>query len=110
MKWFRAADYYQRDAWRAERRCGAGVTIQHAFHYIDLLELLVGPAASVEAKMCNLSHPDVDVVLCGPANNEHVREACTALAKGPLDEEELAWMRRVGDHDYGRSPVAALAD
>ena len=46
----------------------------------------------------NLSHPGVDMTLCGPSNREHVREACEALAKGPLDEGELAWMRRVGDH------------
>jgi len=58
----------------------------------------------------NLSHPAVDMTLCGPANREHVREACEALAKGPMDEGELAWMRRVGDHVYGRSPVSALAD
>ena len=50
------------------------------------------------------------MVLSGPASTEHVREACTALAKGPLDEDELAWMRRVGDHVYGRSPVTRLAD
>ena len=57
-----------------------------------------------------LSHPEVDMVLCGPANTQHVEEACTALAKGPLDEEELVWMRRVGDHVYGRSPVSAFVD
>lgn len=57
-----------------------------------------------------LSHPAVDMVLSGPASTEHVREACTALSKGPLDEDELAWMRRVGDHVYGRSPVTRLAD
>jgi aryl-alcohol dehydrogenase-like predicted oxidoreductase len=58
----------------------------------------------------NLSHPAVDMTLCGPATREHVREACEALAKGPMDEGELAWMRRVGDHVYGRSPVTSLAD
>jgi aryl-alcohol dehydrogenase-like predicted oxidoreductase len=57
-----------------------------------------------------LSNPAVDMVLCGPANTEHVREACTALDKGPLDPDELAWMKRVGDHVYGRSPTAALFD
>jgi aryl-alcohol dehydrogenase-like predicted oxidoreductase len=57
-----------------------------------------------------LSQPEVDLVLSGPANTRQVEEACTALAKGPLDEEELAWMRRIGDHVYGRSPVKALAD
>jgi aryl-alcohol dehydrogenase-like predicted oxidoreductase len=57
-----------------------------------------------------LSQPGVDMTLCGPANREHVRAACEALAKGPMDEGEQAWMRRVGDHLYGRSPVSAMAD
>lgn len=57
-----------------------------------------------------LSHPGVDLVLSGPANREQVREACDALAKGPLDEDELAWMRRVGDHVYGRTPLRSVTD
>jgi aryl-alcohol dehydrogenase-like predicted oxidoreductase len=57
-----------------------------------------------------LSHPDVNAVLCGPANTDQVEEAITALAKGPLDEEELAWMRRVGDHVYRGSAVRRLMD
>ena len=35
MKWFRPTDYYLMDDWRSKRDEGAGVTIQHAFHYID---------------------------------------------------------------------------
>lgn len=61
MKWFRAADYYKMDAWRSNRKCGAGVTIQHAFHYIDLLQYLMGPAASVVAEMRNLAHPEIKI-------------------------------------------------
>jgi aryl-alcohol dehydrogenase-like predicted oxidoreductase len=67
------------------------------------------PSAGDCYRFC-LSHPAVDMTLCGPANGDHVREACDALAKGPLEEEELAWMRRVGDHVYGRSPVSPLAN
>ena len=67
------------------------------------------PRASHCYRFC-LSNPEVDMVLCGPASIEHVREACTALEKGPLDDDELAWIRRVGDHVYGRSPVRRLAD
>ena len=59
MKWYRSSEYYKMDAWRSERKSGAGVTIQHAFHYIDLLQYLMGPAASVEARMRNLNHADV---------------------------------------------------
>lgn len=59
MKWYRAAEYYHMDAWRSSRQSGAGVTVQHAFHYIDLLQYLMGPAKRVHAKMSNLAHPDV---------------------------------------------------
>jgi predicted dehydrogenase len=61
MKWYRAADYYHMDAWRSSRQSGAGVTVQHAFHYIDLLQYLMGPARRVEARMSNLAHPDVQL-------------------------------------------------
>ncbi len=61
MKWFRSTEYYLTDAWRSQRRSGAGVTIQHAFHYIDLVAYLAGQAESVQAQMCNLAHPDVEL-------------------------------------------------
>lgn len=61
MKWYRSADYYRSDAWRSDRCSGAGVTIQHAFHYIDLLSYLAGPAESVHARMANLGHPDIPI-------------------------------------------------
>ncbi len=61
MKWFRSAEYYKSDAWRSSRRSGAGVTVQHAFHYIDLLQYIAGPLACVEARMENLSHPEVQL-------------------------------------------------
>ncbi len=61
MKWYRNADYYKMDAWRSNRKCGAGVTIQHAFHYIDILHYLMGRGAEVSAAMCNLAHPDVSL-------------------------------------------------
>ena len=48
-----------------------------------------------------LSHPAPDVVLCGPASAAQMTEAISAFDQGPLDAEELAWMRRVGDHIYG---------
>jgi predicted dehydrogenase len=59
MKWYRAPEYYHRDPWRSSRKSGAGVTVQHAFHYIDLLQYLAGPVCAVEARMSNLAHPSV---------------------------------------------------
>lgn len=61
MKWFRSTDYYRMDDWRMSRRSGAGVTIQQAFHYIDLLQYLVGPVKRVDARMSNLAHPDIEL-------------------------------------------------
>jgi aryl-alcohol dehydrogenase-like predicted oxidoreductase len=58
------------------------------------------PSAGDCYRFC-LSNPDVDMTLCGPSTTEHVRIACDALTKGPMTEDELAWMRRVGDHIYG---------
>lgn len=48
-----------------------------------------------------LTHPNVDVVLCGPSGREQLNEGLQALRSGPLDADELAWMRAVGDHVHG---------
>jgi predicted dehydrogenase len=88
MKWFRSTEYYHSDAWRMSRKSGAGVTVQHAFHYVDLLQYLVGPVSKVHARMTNLAHPMVpleDTLLafvdfkCGA---QGVVEASTALWPG----------------------------
>jgi predicted dehydrogenase len=88
MKWFRSTEYYRSDAWRVSRRSGAGVTINQAFHYVDLLQYLVGPARAVNARMTNLAHPEIpleDTLVafveyeCGA---QGVVEASTALWPG----------------------------
>jgi UDP-N-acetyl-2-amino-2-deoxyglucuronate dehydrogenase len=61
MKWYRTTEYYYSESWRSQRRSGAGVTIQHAFHYFDLLHFLNGPVAAVQASMANLAHPGVEL-------------------------------------------------
>jgi aryl-alcohol dehydrogenase-like predicted oxidoreductase len=43
-----------------------------------------------------LTRPEVDVCLTGPANAAQMEEALEALRRGPMSQEELAWMRRVG--------------
>jgi aryl-alcohol dehydrogenase-like predicted oxidoreductase len=48
-----------------------------------------------------LSRPGIDICLTGPKNEEQMREALAALDRGPMTEEELDWMRRVGDHIHG---------
>ena len=61
MKWYRSSDYYALDAWRSSRAQGAGVTIQHAFHYLDLLHHLLGPVRKVQSWMWNAAHPEVPI-------------------------------------------------
>jgi predicted aldo/keto reductase-like oxidoreductase len=43
-----------------------------------------------------LSRPEVDVCLTGAANSAQMDEALEAVGRGPMTEEELAWMGRVG--------------
>lgn len=43
-----------------------------------------------------LTNPSVDVCLCGPANRAQVDEGMAALDRGPMDADEIAWMKRVG--------------
>lgn len=54
-----------------------------------------------------LSQPAVGVCMTGPSTADHVAQALEALRLGPLDPEQLAWMRRVGDAIYGK-PRSAL--
>jgi len=45
-----------------------------------------------------LSNLSVDVCMTGPASEAQADDALRALELGPMSQEELAWMRRVGDH------------
>ncbi|HUJ22821.1 MAG TPA: aldo/keto reductase [Bryobacteraceae bacterium] len=49
-----------------------------------------------------LTRPEVDVCMTGPANSEQMDGALKALRAGPMQEEELAWMRRVGAAIHAR--------
>ena len=88
MKWFRPQEYYGLAAWRSSREHGAGVTVQQAFHYYDLLLYLMGPVQRVWARMENLGHPgvpveDTTVALLEYASGARgVMEASTAMYPG----------------------------
>jgi aryl-alcohol dehydrogenase-like predicted oxidoreductase len=43
-----------------------------------------------------LTRSEVDVCLTGPANAAQMEEALRTLRLGPMTDDELAWMRRVG--------------
>lgn len=45
-----------------------------------------------------LTNPAVNVCIAGPKNIAEMEEALAALDRGPMSTDEMAWMRRVGDH------------
>jgi aryl-alcohol dehydrogenase-like predicted oxidoreductase len=47
-----------------------------------------------------MTHPMVDVCMSGPKNQEEMREALAALQLGPLSEEEMDRMKRIGAYIY----------
>jgi len=44
----------------------------------------------------------VNVCLTGPSTAAQVDENLKALEAGPLDEEEMVRVRRIGKHIYGK--------
>jgi aryl-alcohol dehydrogenase-like predicted oxidoreductase len=56
-----------------------------------------------------LGHPQVDMCLCGPRNSVELGDALDALERGPMDADEMAWMRRVGDAVHGSKAVSSPA-
>jgi len=57
-----------------------------------------------------MSNASVDLCLAGPDDPEQMKQALEALEAGPMSEDELAWMRRVGDHIYSNSSGASIMD
>jgi aryl-alcohol dehydrogenase-like predicted oxidoreductase len=60
------------------------------------------PLTEAECYRFVLSHPDVDVCVTAPSTAARMEENFQALDAGPLDDEEMARVRRIGRHIYGR--------
>jgi aryl-alcohol dehydrogenase-like predicted oxidoreductase len=45
-----------------------------------------------------LTNPAVDICMCAPRSESDLDEALTTIERGPMSEDELAWMKRVGAH------------
>jgi aryl-alcohol dehydrogenase-like predicted oxidoreductase len=60
------------------------------------------PLSAADCYRFVLSHPDVDVCLTAPSTAAQMEDNLRALDAGPLDEEEMARVRRIGMHIYGR--------
>jgi len=68
-------------------------------HLLDPKKILPGEAVPRVSDCYRfvLSQPQIDLCMSGPANVEQMKEGLSALDRGPLSEDEMAWMRRIGD-------------
>ena len=56
---------------------------------------------AVECYRFVLSNPAVDLCMTGPRTFDQMKENLQILEQGPMTDEELARLRRIGDHIYG---------
>lgn len=56
------------------------------------------PLTAADCYRFVLSHPAVDVCMMGAKNREQMRENLKVLQSGPLPEEKLEVIRKIGDH------------
>jgi aryl-alcohol dehydrogenase-like predicted oxidoreductase len=60
------------------------------------------PLSAMDCYRFVLSNPAVDVCMTGARTLEMMRENLKTLDSGPLSEVEMARIRRIGDHIYGK--------
>jgi len=60
-----------------------------------------GPATAGQCYRFCLSNPNVDVVLCSPGSLAELKEDLAEVSRGPLADEELAFMRSLGHAVHG---------
>jgi aryl-alcohol dehydrogenase-like predicted oxidoreductase len=90
---------------------GPGLVAYTATRWASLLNPRKMPAgegtpSAADCYRFALSHASVNVCMTGPRSRADLEHALTALERGPMDPDELAWMARVGDHVSGRAPRA----
>jgi predicted aldo/keto reductase-like oxidoreductase len=56
------------------------------------------PLSSTDCYRFAMSHPAVDVCLCGPKDLHQMQDALNALELGPLDDEMRDRAKKIGDH------------
>jgi predicted aldo/keto reductase-like oxidoreductase len=59
------------------------------------------PATAADCYRFVLSNPAIDVCMSGARTIEQMRENLAVLESGPMSEDELARMRRIGAHVHG---------
>ncbi len=61
------------------------------------------PLAPADYYRFVLSHPAVNICVTAPATEAQMEANLKALDAGPLDAEEMARVRRIGEHIYGKT-------
>jgi aryl-alcohol dehydrogenase-like predicted oxidoreductase len=61
------------------------------------------PPTATDCYRFVLTHPAVDVCLCGPKNIDQGRGALKALELGPMNKDEMARMKKIGDHVHAHA-------
>jgi aryl-alcohol dehydrogenase-like predicted oxidoreductase len=88
-------------------KAGPGIVIFTATCHTKLLRRDYVPRSektprAIDCYRFVLSHPSVHLCVTGAQNLQQVRHALMALELGPMAEEELGWMRRVGNYIYSK--------
>lgn len=60
------------------------------------------PLTAVDAYRFVLSNPHADLCMTGPRNAAEMDENLKTLDLGPMTDEEMARVRKIGDHIYGK--------
>ena len=60
------------------------------------------PLSAPECYRFALSHPAVDLCMTGARSHQMLQENLSTLDMGPLNEEEMDRIRRIGDYIYGK--------
>jgi aryl-alcohol dehydrogenase-like predicted oxidoreductase len=84
-----------------EQRDRPGVVAYTVTRWGDLLDPALVPdgervPTATDCHRFALSSPHVDVCLSAPQTKEQLDQTLATLRAGPLDAEEMAWMKRVG--------------
>jgi aryl-alcohol dehydrogenase-like predicted oxidoreductase len=58
------------------------------------------PLTAADCYRFVLSNPNVNVCITGPSSARQMAENLAALSGGPLSDEEMARVKRIGDHTY----------
>jgi len=88
-----------------ENRPGIGVFTATCWRKLLKPKLMPAGEHPMTAADCYrfvLSNPNVNVCLTAPKTEEQMHDNLQALDAGPLDDEEMARVRRIGKHIYGK--------